>query len=400
MMERRLTIGIDARFLTHPQSGGFKTYTVNLIDALSKVDSRNRYIVYTDRSPAEGLAAPLPDNFRRTVVSASVPVVGMPLREQHGLRSQLHRDQPDLVHFLCNTSTWRPPVPYVATLHDTIQLTRLSWPVYSSSLAESCKRQAIHSYSRMAIIHGTRRADCIITVSNFERRLIEQRLGAPPDRLAVTHLAANALFQPPGPEVREAWRREVRDRLGVRSRFVLGVGYEKRKNMRLLIDAFVRVASTDQDLSLVIVAAEEGRRRNLQDYASRAGVRDRTAVVGPTSAVELAKLYCTASVFAFPSERESFGLPPLEAMSCGTPTIALAASSVPEITRGGALLLESVEPEAWAAGIKRILSDDGLTRELQALGIERGRSFSWRKCAEATLDVYEKVAETVRHRCG
>ena len=98
-----MKIGIDARFLTHPQPGGFKTYTVNLIEALSQIDKHNHYVIYLDRPPAEGVL-PQSENFSYHILSSNLPIFGMLFREQLLLRKRIRQDKLDLVHFLCNTT--------------------------------------------------------------------------------------------------------------------------------------------------------------------------------------------------------------------------------------------------------------------------------------------------------
>ena len=116
-----MKIAIDARFLTHPQLGGFKTYTTNLIGALSRVDSENHYVLYLDRPP-KNCDLPQSRNFSYRVVPFTVPGLGMPYREQFALRREVAKDEPDLIHFLSNTAPVRMNRRFVLTLHDTIQL--------------------------------------------------------------------------------------------------------------------------------------------------------------------------------------------------------------------------------------------------------------------------------------
>lgn len=386
-----MKIGIDARFLTHPQAGGFKTYTKNLIAALSQVDDENQYVLYLDRVPT---AAQLPQqqNFSWHVVGGLLPGLEMPLREQIFLRRQLVADKVDLVHFLCNTATIKLPLPYLVTLHDTIQVTHQN-PLPLTKQAGSYKQWAMMAYSKWAILQTADRAQRIITVSNYEKEQIVRHLRIAPERVVVTHLAPNALFQPANQEQKQRWRHALQQRYGLPCKFVLGIGYEPRKNIPLLIQAFAQIAGTHPETGLVIVAAEANQRHVFQAMISELGLAQRAIVLGALPAQELAKLYNIADAFIFPSERESFGLPPLEAMACGVPTVAMNQSSLPEIVQAGALLIDGKEPERWAAALHSVMMDQSLRATLIHDSLQRAQQLSWQQCAQLTVKAYREIGE-------
>lgn len=117
-----MKIGIDARFMTHPQAGGFKTYSQNLVRALAGVDADNEYVIYVDRPPLDGMLLKK-DNFCYRVVRGFMPGLETAVREQFLLRRAIQHDRPDVIHFLCNTAPVNFDMPYILTLHDTIQVT-------------------------------------------------------------------------------------------------------------------------------------------------------------------------------------------------------------------------------------------------------------------------------------
>jgi hypothetical protein len=169
-----MRIGIDARFLTHPQPGGFKTYAENLVKALSLIDSANTYVLYLDRPPAAG-ALPERSNFTYRVVADMLPVLGMPIREQVGLRRCIAQDSIDVMHFPCNTALLRPSGKFVVTLHDIIQLTNPQNFDYTKGLA-AYRRWAISAYSRWVILRTVQSANKVITVSGYEKTQIINHL--------------------------------------------------------------------------------------------------------------------------------------------------------------------------------------------------------------------------------
>lgn len=384
-----MRIGIDARFLTHPQRGGFKTYTINLVKALSSVDRENEYIFYVDRDLEDtSVLEKRNGNFEIKVVENKFPAVGMPMREQLFLRRQIRKDRLDVVHFLCNTATANLPGPFVLTLHDTIQLK--TEPIFDIKKGyKPNKRAAINAYSKWAIERTARTANKIITVSSYEKYQIADQLDIPPERIDVTPLAPNAIFKMACPQQRQEWRAFIAEKYGIRNRFILAVGYEPRKNIPFLIEVFASIYLEFSDLELVIVAAEENSRLSFRQMAKDCSIEDRVRILDALPPEELAILYNLTEVFAFPSERESFGLPPLEALACGAPVVAMDATSLPEILEDGALMIKNKDIQAWRDAITSIVANESLRIALVEKGLEQAAKFSWEECARQTLAVYQ-----------
>jgi glycosyltransferase involved in cell wall biosynthesis len=233
----------------------------------------------------------------------------------------------------------------------------------------------------------------IITVSNYEKAQVSKHLNISPDRISVTHLAPNPVFTKANRLEREAWRRELCRQNSAFGKFILGVGYEQRKNIPLLIKTYARVVPYHSDLNLVLVSAEEHNRYQFERLAIEMGLAGRVIVLGPLPPEQLAMLYSLAEMFIFPSERESFGLPPLEAMACGTPVIAMNATSVPEIVQDGALLVNGNDPPIWSDAIRRLMSDETLRERLISHGLARASQLTWRKCAQGTVEIYRHVLQ-------
>jgi len=392
-----MRIGIDARFLTHPQPGGFKTYTASLIQALTQIDDVNQYVIYVDRASSES-ELPRAKNFSYQVVDGTVPVLGVPVREQLGLRRFIQRDQLDIVHFLCNTATVNLQHKTIVTLHDTIQVTSKQQFSLTARLAQY-KSWAIESYSKWTILRTVKSVERLITVSNSEKTQIMQHLQIPTERIAVTHLAAGPVFVPASSDQKAAWKLELQQRFGLslKGKLILGVGYEPRKNIPMLIEAFACLASDFPEWQLVVVAAEPNRRNAFQELIAKRHLSDRAVVLGQQSASDLAQLYNATDIFVFPSEYESFGLPPLEAMACGVPTIAMNSSSIPEIVEDGALLVDGKDPQTWANAIQRVATNSKFRSELVQRGLKRASEMTWQNCARETLQIYYEVFEGMRY---
>jgi glycosyltransferase involved in cell wall biosynthesis len=381
-----MKIGLDARFLTHPQRGGFKTYTVNLINAIHRLDDENQYFIYLDR-PVDMDTLPVKQNFNYRIVSGTLPVIGMPFREQVLLRRQIAKDRLDILHSLCNTAPVERGIKRITTLHDTIQVTtkiRFMDP-------PGFKYWMIMAYSKWAIKRAIRNPDWVITVSEFEKSQILKLFHLPEDHIVVTHLAANSTFNPVGPDERSTLCLEIKKKFGLLENFILGVGFEDRKNIPLLIDAFQHLAQDFPQTNLVIVSAEENKQRYFRQLVKDHHLDERVTILGSVAATDLIGLYNLAKVFVFPSERESFGLPPLEAIACGTPTVAMNSSSLPEILGNGALFVDGKDPQKWADAIRAILTDENLRSQMIERGLERASELSWDNCARNTIQAYTQV---------
>ena len=386
-----MRIGIDARFLTHPQLGGFKTYTENLINALIKVDHGNQYMIYVDR-PNIRDTLPQVDNFTYRVIPVLIPYIGMPFREQFLLRRIIAKDKLDIVHFLCNTAPINIPGKYVLSLLDVIQVTDPQKFPYAKGWI-NIKRWAIDTYSKWTILNSARNASRVITLSQYEKEEIVKVLNIPHQRVNVTLMAANSVYFPVSSEVKRGQQVELRKKHNLPEKFILGVGYEPRKNIPILIEAFSRIAPDHPDLSLVVVAAEENRRQYFKMLADQLNLNHRVVIMAAMKPSDLAILYNSAEVFIFPSERESFGLPPLEALACGTPTIAMNLSSLPEILEDGAMLIDGKDIQTWANAIEQVISDQDFRSNLIKRGLKQAAKLTWQRCAEETMKVYSMVIE-------
>jgi len=386
-----MRIGIDARFLTHPQRGGFKTYSEELIAALADVDRDNEYILYVDRPPAPGDRIPHQPNISVRIIDGHLRLIGMPWREQAGLALAAVRDRLDLLHAPCLTAPLLLSCPLVVTIHDMIWK-RLGiadggrWALNPRSLMDH--------YYRLVPDVAARRAAVVITVSHAAKADIIAAFGLPAERVIVTHEAAKPVFYQSIDPVTAA---ATRARLGLNGSYLLGIGSsDPRKNMETLLRAYALLPAEQRaGHQLAIVWTHQHLAEEIAQLAHELGIARQTVFLRGVDDSELAALYAGASLFAFPSRYEGFGLPLLEAMACGAPVVAANNSSIPEITGDAALLFDADNYQELAAAMLRILSEKNLAQTLRATGQRRASTFSWNRCARETLAVYTQV-----NQCG
>ncbi|MBI3764543.1 MAG: glycosyltransferase family 4 protein [Chloroflexi bacterium] len=233
-------------------------------------------------------------------------------------------------------------------------------------------------------------ADAIIAVSECSRRDAQRLLNVPPDKFVVIPEGVEPHFKRVAdPETLAAVRAKYR----LPERFILIVStIEPRKNHAHLLEAYRRLRETHSGTGLVIAGKPGWLYQSFFERLKASGLENEVIVTGPVPEADLPALLSLASAFAFPSLYEGMGLPPLEAMACGTPVVASNTSSLPEAVGDAGILLPPSDPRQWAEALGRVLDDATLRADLSARGIARTAQFTWEAAAEATLAVYQRVA--------
>lgn len=379
-----MKIGIDARFLTHPQKGGFKTYTENLVKGLAHVDSENEYVLYLDRPPQEQHQIPSRPNFSTCIVSNGLPLIGMPWREQVGLTRQVACDRLDLFHSPCLTAPFSLACPLAVTIHDMIWF----FPEkFSTGQPWSIQRGLMQWYYRIVTQRAVRNASAILTVSQAAKDSIVQHLKLDGKAIFVIHEAANSIYRQIG-DARQI--EKIRHQYQLPGEFVLAIGSaDPRKNIAALLRAYALLpVALRKQYNLAVVWTHHFLETELAKLVEELGLARCVQFLHQVSNEDLVLLYNAASLFAFPSLYEGFGLTLLEAMACGTPVVAANNSSIPEIVGDAALLIEAQDVKAIADAMTRVLTDDTVQTNLIKKGLERSANFSWEKCARQTIDAY------------
>src|SRR5947209_4130442 len=368
-------IAIDAHSVGTGLAGN-ETYAANLVEALAAVDRENRYTIYVTRPAAfERFDGRWP-NVRVQRTLPHTPLLRVPFT----LSAELRRRRVDLLHVQYTAPPFAP-CPVVATIHD------LSF----EHLPETFKRRSWMQL-RLTVRRTARRAAHVIAPSEFTRRDLIETYKLDPARVSVIPLAAAEHFRP----VEDAGEIErVRRLYGIAGEYVLAVGsIQPRKNLARLVRAYsgLRRERGRSNLPQLVVV---GKQAWLYGETLRAleeeGVRDCVRMTGYVSEGDLPALYTGALCFAYPSYFEGFGLPPLEAMRCGTPVLVGDRTSLPEVVGDAALTADPFDTRAIARALARLTDDAALRAELRARGLKRASAFDWRDTARMTLQVYRKT---------
>jgi glycosyltransferase involved in cell wall biosynthesis len=292
-----------------------------------------------------------------------------------------------LVHGLAFAAPFASSCPTVVTVHD------LSFLRYPRAF-----RTVNRSYLSFITRASTLRAARVIAVSASTRQDVIDLIGVPADRVVVVPNGVTPEFSPTDPgEVSD-----FRQRAGLPERYILFLGtLEPRKNLVRLLDAYALLRSWDHDVAgsttasvippLVIAGAKGWFYQQIFARVAELGLTDHVILPGFVPSEELVWWYRGAELFVYPSLFEGFGLPVLEAMACGTPTITSRASSLPEVAGDAAILVDPEDVPQLAKAIHRVLMTPDLAAHLRAAGLRQAASFPWERTAAATCQVYRSV---------
>ncbi len=381
-----MRIAINGLFLDHPGSGT-GVYTANVLRVLGELAPRRGHRLLTfvtgtarEGRIAESVALPTPFDGQRDNLAKL-------LFEQAALPAAVAQGRADLLYSPYFSLPLAGAGHGVVTIHDMIPLL----------LPEYAPSRPIQAYFKL-VIAAARRARAVITVSEHAKGDITRVLGLPPERVHVVHEGADTRFRPlPDGAASDA----VRRRYGLPERYALYLGGgDTRKNVGVLLDALAGMDAAQRATvpPLVVVARARATYSplfpDLRGHAARLGLGQRVHFVDWIEEEDKPALYAAAEVFCFPSLYEGFGLPPLEAMSCGTPVLCSRATSLPEVVGDGGLLLDPQDPTGWAAALAEVCGDPARRRDLSERGLAQAARFGWPAMGERVLGILEKAGES------
>jgi glycosyltransferase involved in cell wall biosynthesis len=373
------TLGIDASRAVLAQRTGTEHYSASLLHALAELPEARQHPVtlYVNllggrQDAIDRLGFDLPANWQ-------VRAIPFPRLWTHVRLSWEMLTRPPRTLFVPShvVPLWHPRRT-VVTIHD---LGYLPYPQAHTRLSRL--------YLHLSTWFSARAARRVIAISEATKRDLIKHYRIKPGKIEVVYHGHDPIFAP----VTDAAKIEqTLAKYGIHEPYCIHVGtLQPRKNLGVLVEAWAMLRERMDDPPMLLLAGKRGwlyesllssvQERNLGDLIKFADYVERD---------DLPALYSGALAMTFPSLYEGFGLPPLEAMSCGTPVLASTASSVPEVVGDAGILLDPNDAHSWASAVERVRQDTPLRAELSRKGVERAAQFTWERCARQTFDVLMK----------
>jgi glycosyltransferase involved in cell wall biosynthesis/ubiquinone/menaquinone biosynthesis C-methylase UbiE len=381
-----MKIAIDVSLVVG-ESAGVGSYTRGLLEGLAAIDDEHEYVLYSyvDFPPSTRPTLPQKPNFSLRVVQ---------LEEEHWERIWYRAELPpkgaldtvDVLHSPFFNAPKEHHGSLVVTIHD------ISFLLQPQFHTEGNRLHCLQGTLNAALY-----ADRIIAVSMQTKKDLVDYFCIPEERIRVIHEAPRKVYYP---ERNVEVIRGALERLGIFHNFILFVGsLEPRKNLKTLLQAYVRYVQRHSGQELLVVAGGYGwLNDDIAQVPAELGIADRVKFLGYVKEADLRVLYSSAKLLVYPSIYEGFGLPPLEAMACGAPVITSNTSALPEVVGDAAILIDPHNSEELCQMMQRVLCNDELRLRMRQRSLARAQLFSWERTAAETLAVYQELC--AEHRRG
>jgi glycosyltransferase involved in cell wall biosynthesis len=370
-----MKIGIEAQRIFRKNKHGMDYVVLQEIKELQKIDTVNEYFIFV--KPGEDRCLEETPNFH--IIELKCP--SYPLWEQVALPIAAKKHKVDILHCTSNTAPIWCSTPLMLTLHDIIFLE----PRDKNN--KSLYQNMGWLYRRIVVPKILNKCKRIITVSNFELNNIISKLNIPKQQMAMVYNGYNNWFRP------------IENVEDVTSKYIDKTGYffflgntDPKKNTERTLIAYSKYLRMSEVKRKLLIA--DLKSQHLEEIISRKGledIKDNVVLTGYVVNSDLPYIYNGAFTFLYTSLRESFGIPLLEGMACGTPVITSNTSSMPEIGGKNAALINPESSDEIAAMMLKIENNSDFRNEVISNGLERAKLFSWKNTATNLLKLYEEV---------
>lgn len=375
-----MRIGIEAQRIFRKNKHGMDFVVLQEIKELQKMDTPHEYFVFVK----PGVDRCIESSEHVHIIEVNCP--SYPLWEQWALPRVARKAGVDILHCTSNTAPIWCNIPLVLTLHDIIFLEP------RDKKNKSLYQNLGYFYRRWDVPRILKKCRRIITVSDFELGNIKQKLQLPDSQLKMIYNGYNEWFRPIESN-KQQYRKYIAD---AGYFFFLGNTDPKKNTERTLVAYAKYLEQSEVKRPLLMADLDQEYLNGIIERNGIEAIRDHIVIPGYIINSDLPYIYNNAFAFLYTSLRESFGIPLLEAMACGTPVITSNTSSMPEIAGHDAILINPESSDEIALKMLQLERDTDFYQRQKTVGLERAKLFSWRKTTENLLRLYEEVYKEIK----
>lgn len=385
-----MKIGIEAQRIFRKKKHGMDMVALELIRNLQKIDHENEYFIFV--KPDEDIGV-----LRSTHNFRIVPVEGgaYPLWEQFALPAAAKQAGCDILHCTSNTAPVNCNIPLVTTLHDIIYMESSYWKILTGD--GNAYQRFGNTYRRLVVPRVVSKSRRIITVSHFEKNRIAHFFAIHDNnKLKAVYNGVSSHFKPVTDQV-ELKRVKEKYHLPDNYFFFLG-NTDPKKNTRGVLKAFSDFRKqVNADYKLVMLDYDKHELQKLLSEIDHPSLVDHIVLTGYVVNTDLPAIYRQCRTFLYPSLRESFGIPMLEAMACAAPVITSNTSSMPEVAGNAALIVDPFKPEEITGAMISLHQKESIRLQLVEAGLLQAAKFSWKAMARDVLHIYNELYAEIKH---
>jgi glycosyltransferase involved in cell wall biosynthesis len=383
-----MVIGIEGQRLFRKKKHGMDMVALELIRNLQIIDTENEYFIFVKPDEDDTVLSETP-NFKIIQLEGG----SYPMWEQIALPKAAKKYGCEILHCTSNTAPIFSDIPLVTILHDIIYMESSYYKILTGSASSYQKFGNI--YRKLIVPWVVKKSDKIVTVSHFEKNRIAEFFGMKEDkRLTAIYNGVSAHFKP---ITDEAELKRVKEKYHLPDHFFFFLGNtDPKKNTIGTLKAFSDfLKQSKSDYKLVMLDYDTNELEKLLIEIGDKDLINNIVLTGYVINTDLPAIYSLCTIFLYPSLRESFGIPMLEAMGCGVPVITSNTSSMPEVAGDAAHIINPYNPEEITQAIIKILANAAYYDVLRKKGIERNKLFSWKNMAIEYLKLYQEVCQKV-----
>lgn len=378
-----MIIGIEGQRLFRKKKHGMDMVALELIRNLQKIDTENQYFIYV-APDVDSSCLTETDNFRIRVIGGNF----YPVWEQFTLPKAAKADGCQLLHCTSNTAPLFCSIPLVVTLHDIIYMEKNFWQLIRGK--GTAYQKFGNVYRRLVVPRILALSQRIITVSNFEKQRIADFFSLGNSKLIAIYNGVGQHFRP---ITDESELRRVKQKYQLPDRFFFHLGNtDPKKNTRGVLKAYADfLRASKESIPMVMLDYASNELQKLLNEIDEPSLLQSIHLTGYVVNTDLPAIYSQCDIFLYPSLRESFGIPILEAMACGTPVISSATSCMPEISGGAALLVNPFNTNEITDAMLKLHTDKKLADGFIQKGLLQASKFSWHQMAVDVLKLYQLI---------